>query len=329
MSDLNKLLSIVPTNGITPHLESFHFYKDRVQATNSRVWYDIESQFSISCSVKAAEFVKALSIMNKEKLEVYEKSEASIKIKDDSYDITIPLIIEGEFPKKEPVDFNSDFMLADDLKSFISDLKPLMGSDNSKPFINALHFVDGFAYAADHALLARFDVKKCFSRPFDFMLPNYAIDPILNHDAAILSIQAAKDDGIYIFFDDGAWIFYRNLEAKPPDFAAMIASTSFDNLPAFPEKFTKAVRDINALSMMSDLNRNYVMFSEIGVHTREGDYYGHARVGKWDKTACLNGTLLNAICEHATRIDINRYPGGMPFCNEDRSFCGIIMGINF
>jgi hypothetical protein len=326
-TSLAKLLSVVQsTSAQQTHLEVLHFYGDRVQVSNSHVWYDVASDLPQldGCNIKAAEFVKAVSVMDSEKL-TFKPAETSIALDDGSYSIRVPRMI-SDFPTREASSVDAEFMLSGDIVSVIDKARGFMGCDNWKQYTCNLYFKSGVCFASQNAALACFDARKCFEQPFDFSLNQFAVAAILLHAQPVLSIKPVEA-GTYIIFDDGAWIFARSNEAAAPPFDQLIAGIDFSKLSAFSGSFVKAVKDMTDLSTMSAQNKNEILFTEQGVETADGEYHAVAKIGETFKQSRFDGKLMNLITGIATRIDLSCYPQRVPFANDDQSFYGVVMGM--
>jgi hypothetical protein len=325
MEDYSKLLTIALDQPLRPDLKYFSFRAGRVQASNIRLWLDMDSSLAVGdCNLPAAELVKALSILNEKKLQVVREDER-ILLTDGRYSIKVP-IIKDDFPAKESSELDPAFLFAKSPTEMFKLALAFIGDDQQAPFTKNLYCMDGVLWALQRAMVIGFDIRDCFEgKPFDFELMKHGVAAAVNSGEEIMSIKM-DPGGSYIYFDSGAWIYSVKGEAQAPDFRSRLNEIDFASIPKAPEGFEKAIGDLDQLSMLSQDKKHFLYFSKQGISTAEGEFFAAAEVGSWPESL-FSGNIIGDIASIATHFDFSKYPAPVPFRSEDGRAYGIFMGM--
>lgn len=335
MAELVKLLAIANEQKLRPDLNYFHFYGgDRLQVSNLLVWLDSESPLPVTdFSVPASEFSRAWEIIGKNgggggsnNLKV-EKTPERLILSDKKYSIKVPTVEAEDFPRKAPADIAESFFFERSPLEVIKTALQFVDDSVTVPFASSIYFLDGVCYALNRAMLIAFDMRDYFTegiKPLNFKIFMAGAQALQNIGLEILSVKP-DENGLYVFLEDGSWLYAKAGEAEPPDFRQMLSGIDFTGIPKMPSEFTKAVMDLDQISLLSLDKKHLLYFSDAGIATAEGEFHAKAAVGSY-KDACLSGALLRDICALADRFDFSSYPR-VSFKNSDATVYGIVMGV--
>lgn len=331
---INKIklaMLAIETNNTYPIAQNFHFYKNRVQATNTKITIDCPLKTKQNFTVNAERFSSVLQLYESgfqvtdiDNYVQITKDKSQCKIAKHSEHDNFPLKI---LPKAQP-----NQIIKNGAK-FLSALKTtaaFAGDDASNPYTCTVLIQDGYMYATSNSTAVRVDCTDVVPSNFgeDIQVPTFAIHALAAFEDTLIAV-ISQDNGLYFVFASGAWLFCIDYNQTWPDVPQLLKQVypgSESEIPSVPDNFESIVGKIASAAKFIE-GVPTICFSGNEVHTnkQDGSFELSFTTEMNFGNAYFNASKMHQIAKVAKRIDTRRYPKHVPFAGDE--IIGVVMGI--
>jgi DNA polymerase III sliding clamp (beta) subunit (PCNA family) len=303
-----------------PILSHFHIYNGRIQGSNGRITIDapIPQLKDLNVTVPSDKFIKAINSCKEEpKIKVSEKGNMSIV--SGKFRARIPLAEHDKYPKVELPADNYIPINNQQILPILKRLKPFVGSDASRKWINSIYIHNGFAYATNNPVMARVPVEY----DINGILPIFGIDELIRINKEPIRVHITEN-AIYFDLDDDVWIKIQTINSPWPDVESLFKSVDFSNLIIIPENLKEAIETI--VPFCVDVKFPEIQFGKNWVTTADGD--SRAMVEDIPLNSNSNWHALNflLVLSEALGYDLTPYPKPCPWKGKG-GIEGVMIGL--
>ncbi len=315
---LDFVKGAVSTKDLHPVLTNFRFYNGRVQGGNGRIAIDAPLDLGgIDITVPAVPFIRAIEACGGDP-ELNITKGGRLIVKKDKFKSLLPLSDNASFPLAKIDEFVRDkWQPSNGLVKVLKTIRSFIGEDASRPWACGVLFKEGFLYATNNVVIVR--VPYDMPEHLEINIPSYTIDELIrvNKDP----IHLAYTESAVLFGYGQSWMRSHLFDTKWPDVDKFFEG--HDVLQLVPGGLLSAVEKI--LPFCPDSKFPVIRLDELGVHTAEGDM--SADVGGLAlPDSRYRAEPLQMVLRQATRIDLTKYPGPVPFAGDNR-LQGILVGV--
>lgn len=302
-----------------PLLTFFHIYEGRIQGTNGRLTIDAscEQLKGIEATVHCIKFLKAVDACNGEP-NIKITAAGNMMVSKNSFRARLPL---GEHEKYPRTTFQVDLPIQPPPENFIQVLKrlqPFMGEDATRPWMNAVHFKDGFAYATNNPVMVRVWVGDCPN----MTLPGFLVDELIRL-ALIPESLVISENNIFVQFKEEVWIRSSTLDGSWPLVGTMLDNFHMNTeLVPIPHQLKEVINQI--LPFCPNPKFPEIILNEKGVSTGDGDMEANVEGISFPECKWHAENLLLVLSE-ASKIDFTKWPKPCPWLGD--GIQGVLVGL--
>ena len=318
LETLQLVFGALATKDINPVLTHVLIYPGRMQGGDGIISIDAPFECDLpAMAVPGQKFLNAvIACDGNPTLGVTDGGKLSIKR--GSFKAYLSTLPSDSFPldvvKGEP--HPVPMMFLDVLKA----LRPFISKDASRPWSMGVRFSGRFCFATNNIVLARSPLD--WDAP-DLILPAVAINALLEIKELPTSVYLEEHAATFEY-NDGSWLKARTQAGEWPNVAGMIDNCDFAALEPGPAGLPAALNKVKRFC--TNVKFPTVVLSSEGVSSDDGGGDIASVEGLDLPKSQYNADMLALVLDHATKIDLSRYPAPCLFSGVD-NLEGLFVGV--
>lgn len=228
----------VARKNFAPELTHFQIKDGFIRSFNGSISLCCPIELKLNCMPKAAAFMKAIQTC-RETVKLSLTPTGKLSVVSGKFRALIECLPEG-FPEMAPE--GRELAVEADFLDALSILEPLIGEDASRPWSRGILFKDGWAYATNNIVAARFDAGQTALSGIN--LPHGAVNEILRIGKRPVR-ALVSENSISFVYDDGSWLRTALLPADLwPDIDKLVDGANELDLDYIPDEFFQGLDDL-------------------------------------------------------------------------------------
>lgn len=314
LTTMKFIRGAVSTKNLVPEMKHFWINEGSIRGYNGVIALQSPIDFAVPCMPLAVPLVTAISKCEAV-MSLGMTASGRLRVQSGKF-LSYIECLEVPMPDIEPV---GDIIELDGkaLIAAIRAVKPFIGSDASRPWVNGVLLRGQSAFATNNVCLVEYWIG--VPLPLTANLPIEAVNELLRITDTPTRAQVC-DHSITFHYPDGRWLKTQLYSTDWPDLTQVLERPSAPR-PMPPDLF----EGLETIRPFLEKDGN-VYFRSGGIHTSEADGVGASyQVEGLDFEGIYKLEMLKLMAEAATMADMVQYPGPCPFWND--RLRGVIIGL--
>jgi DNA polymerase III sliding clamp (beta) subunit (PCNA family) len=303
----------VARKDLVPALTHFRIENGHVRGFNGSIALSSPIAFNLSCSPKAAPFVKAIQTCD-ETIQLSLTANNKLAITSGGFTVYIECLDTNDFPNIAPE--GECIPLEPQFIDVVKRLNPFIAEDASRPWARGIMVTGSSAFATNNIIFVEQWIGS--EVPFRVNIPKDTVQELVRIGTAPSHIQVAESS-VSFLYNDGRWLRSQLLTTEWPSIGGLL------DIPAkvtpTPENFFESLRKL--VPFTDDSNRVYLLGDLVST-TREEGMGARVKLPGTPNQGCFNLQQLLLLDGVAEQIDFSAYP--QPCLFYGQNIRGVILG---
>jgi len=325
LESLKFVQGAIGSTRLEPRLSYFLIKDGYVTGTNGHIQLSSPIDTDAVIAPRAREFVRALEQCEDE-IEMFLTQSGNLRLTSGEFTAVVPAMNLDEMYVLERPTGGETVFIPTDLLEVVKMIKPYISDDASRDWSTGVLMGNGYAYATNNIIIARFNTGLKTSLWFN--LPLHVIDEMvrINDNPNYISIHRLTQQVTLHY--PGHRLLHSTLGPMNwPDLNNILRMLDLSDSVGVP--VDELLGHVEKIKHFLD-KEGRVFISPDAVFTST-DYTEQGAIVKCttnvDHTVCFHHSMLQKIAGEGNMVDLNKYPGPCPVWNPNNSMLGAIVGV--